>query len=148
MKDKVFLGGSVSSTWRQRLIPFLKIDYFNPLVDEWNESAIRREDDEKARNCNIHLYVVAPETKGFYWAAEVMESLLAYSKAPDTKNRKRKTVLAFLKGIDGNDFSGDGFKRSINAVKSKVEKYGGIVVFDILELVKILNENVMEEEND
>jgi len=39
---RVFLGGTCNkSTWRQRLIKLLKIDYFNPVVDDWNEEALR-----------------------------------------------------------------------------------------------------------
>lgn len=33
---KVFLGGTCNeSTWREKLIPMLKIDYFNPVVKDW-----------------------------------------------------------------------------------------------------------------
>ena len=35
---KVFLGGTCNeSTWRDRLIEMLEIDYFNPVVDDWTE---------------------------------------------------------------------------------------------------------------
>ena len=34
MNNKVFLGGTCNnSTWRDELIPQLKIDYFNPVVE-------------------------------------------------------------------------------------------------------------------
>lgn len=34
-KLKFFLGGTTNNTnWRDKLIPKLKIDYFNPVVDE------------------------------------------------------------------------------------------------------------------
>lgn len=36
MKDKIFLGGTCNeSTWRDRVIKKLKIDYFNPVVEDW-----------------------------------------------------------------------------------------------------------------
>ncbi len=36
MKNKVFLGGTCNeSTWRDRVIKDLKIDYFNPVVEDW-----------------------------------------------------------------------------------------------------------------
>jgi len=32
---KIFLGGTCNeSTWRNRIIPMLEIDYFNPVVDD------------------------------------------------------------------------------------------------------------------
>ena len=35
---KVFLGGTCNnSKWRDKLIPMLNIDYFNPVVDDWTE---------------------------------------------------------------------------------------------------------------
>jgi hypothetical protein len=34
MKNKVFLGGTCeNTTWRKELIDNLKVDYFNPVVD-------------------------------------------------------------------------------------------------------------------
>ena len=42
---KVFLGGTCNeSTWRNRIIPMLAIDYFNPVVDDWNEEEHRFSD--------------------------------------------------------------------------------------------------------
>ena len=39
-KTTVFLGGTCNnSTWRDKLIPLLKIDYFNPVVEDWTEEA-------------------------------------------------------------------------------------------------------------
>lgn len=41
---KVFLGGTTNNTnWRDDLIKKLKIEYFNPVVDDWNEEAQERE---------------------------------------------------------------------------------------------------------
>lgn len=37
-KMKVFLGGTCEGRdWRNELIPKLKCDYFNPVVEEWTE---------------------------------------------------------------------------------------------------------------
>jgi hypothetical protein len=45
---KVFLGGMCNdSLWRERLIPTLEIDYFNPVVEDWNEEAQERELKER-----------------------------------------------------------------------------------------------------
>lgn len=36
---KVFLGGACSGyKWRNKLIPMLKCDYYNPIVKNWSES--------------------------------------------------------------------------------------------------------------
>lgn len=37
-KHKVFLGGTCNrSKWRNELIELLEIDYFNPVVKNWNQ---------------------------------------------------------------------------------------------------------------
>ena len=41
---KVFLGGTCNeSTWRDKLIAMLEIDYFNPVVDDWTEECYQEE---------------------------------------------------------------------------------------------------------
>ena len=41
---KVFLGGTCNeSTWRDKLIKMLEIDYFNPVVDDWTEECYQEE---------------------------------------------------------------------------------------------------------
>ena len=52
---KLFLGGTCTSNWRNDLIPLLEndgIDYFNPIVDDWNEEAQKREYEEKNISCH------------------------------------------------------------------------------------------------
>lgn len=38
---EVFLGGTCASgtNWREKLIPKLDIEYFNPVVDDWDDEA-------------------------------------------------------------------------------------------------------------
>ena len=75
MKNRVFLGGTVaSSTWRDQMIEKLKIDYFNPVVDDWTEEMVKIEDDEKSNKCNIHYYCITNEMKGVYSIAEMVDS--------------------------------------------------------------------------
>ena len=55
---KVFLGGTVNgSKWRDDIIPLLKIDYFNPVVDEWNDEA-RLNEEEAKRTSDYFLFVI------------------------------------------------------------------------------------------
>ena len=63
---KVFLGGTCNNTtWRDELIKKLKIDYFNPVVDDWNEEAYRRELQER-EICDFCLYTITPKMTGVY----------------------------------------------------------------------------------
>ena len=76
---KVFLGGTCAgSSWRDELIPSLdekEIEFFNPVVDDWDEEAIIIEAREK-EICNVHLYTITPKISGMYSIAEVIESVM------------------------------------------------------------------------
>ena len=53
---KVFLGGTCNSDWRKEFIDFLeyeKIDYFNPVVEDW--SADCEANEEEGRICSMPL---------------------------------------------------------------------------------------------
>ena len=71
---KVFLGGTCNnSTWRNQLMPLLSVDYFNPVVKDWNEEA-QKEEEKQKKDCAIHLYVITSETKGVFSIAEAVAS--------------------------------------------------------------------------
>lgn len=52
---KVFLGGTTNnSDWRDTLIKKLKIEYFNPVVKDWNEDA-QKEEIKQRKECDYVL---------------------------------------------------------------------------------------------
>lgn len=64
--NKVFLGGTCADTdWRNELIPLLKVDYFNPVVDDWTPDCIHEENSQKYHFCNVHLYVITNDMKEY-----------------------------------------------------------------------------------
>ena len=95
-KTKVFLGGTCNnSTWRDKLISLLKIDYFNPVVDDWTPEC----QDEEIRQrelCDYCLYTITPKMTGVYSIAEVVD---------DSNKRPEKTILCVLDEDDENIFS-------------------------------------------
>lgn len=52
-----------------------KIDYFNPVVENWNEEAQAEEERQKWEECDIHLYYITPQMKGFFSLIELMDSM-------------------------------------------------------------------------
>mgnify|MGYP000970320331 CR=1 FL=1 len=121
---RVFLGGTCNnSTWRDQLISQLKIDYFNPVVDDWNEAAYQKELYER-KYCDYVLYVITPKMAGVYSIAEVVD---------DSNKRPDKTLFCILKE-DEIDFFDKGQLKSLIAV-AKMVKENGAHVFGSLESV-------------
>jgi len=119
MSKKVFLGGTTAnSTWREELIKDLKIDYFNPVVEDWDEKA-QIEELKQRENCDYCLYTITPEMKGPYSIAEVVD---------DSNKRPDKTILTIL---NKGSFE-DHVKKSLDMVEKMVSDNGG-KVFDNLE---------------
>ena len=126
---KVFLGGTVNgSKWREYIMPRLNIDYFNPVVEEWNDEAYQIELAERA-NCEYCLYVLTPMMKGVYSVAEVVD---------DSNKRPQKTLFCILKKDGDHEF--DEFQmRSMKAV-IKMVLSNGATHFDTLdECISFLN---------
>ena len=126
---KVFLGGTCNeSTWRDKLIKKLKIDYFNPIVDDWNEEAFQRELIEK-EECDFLLFVITPKMTGVYSIAEVVD---ASNKVP------YKTIFCYLTD-DGYLTFDNGQIKSLNKVAEMVERNGGKWFQSLESLAEYLN---------
>ena len=109
MKRKVFLGGTCNGDdWRDKLIPMLRVPYFNPIVEDWTEDCIAKEEQEKEES-SVELYTFTKNHKGLYSVAE-----LFYSAC---KKPYKCTIMCIL--IDGMD---EGQKRSINQVAKLFNK--------------------------
>jgi len=127
--SKVFLGGTCNdSTWRDDLIPKLKIDYFNPVVDDWNEEA-QQEEIKERKNSEYVLYVITPKMTGVYSIAEVVD---------DSNKRPEKTLFCVLNIDDKKEFT-VGELKSLKAVAEMVEGNGGEVFNNLDEIAKFLN---------
>ena len=133
---KVFLGGTCAgSQWREALIPMLKIDYFNPVVEDWNEEAQKQELEER-ENCDYCLCVISPLMQGVYSIAEVID---------DSNKRPKKTVFCYVESeIWGHDieatFSAAEMK-SLDAVGKMVVRNGGTWLQTLEEVADFLNKS-------
>jgi hypothetical protein len=126
---KVFLGGTCAdSLWRERLIPQLSIEYFNPVVSHWNQAAYERELQER-EECDICLYVITPKLEGLYSIAEV---------ADDSNKRPEKTVYCILDEDGGQHFTPHQLK-SLRKVGTLVAENGAFFCEGMDSLVQHLN---------
>jgi len=125
---KVFLGGTCAeSTWRDKLIPMLHINYFNPVVPDWTEECYQRELQERA-NDDFCLYVITTRMQGVYSIAEVVD---------DSNKRPEKTVFAFINETDKKFTAGQ--IKSLDRVGQMVERNGGKYFTSLESVASFLN---------
>jgi len=125
---KVFLGGTKDSRWRDHLIENLKIDYFNPVVEDWTAACQAQEVIQRAE-CDLLLYVISPKMTGVYSIAEAVEDSI---KRPD------KTVFCYILCDEDRHFT-MGQTRSLYAVGKMVERNGGKFFRKLIDVEKYLN---------
>ena len=72
----VFLGGTCNDDmWRDVVMDGLaerNVPYFNPVVDDWNEEAQKKEDEIKNKPDTIQLFVITSKMTGVFSIAEVV----------------------------------------------------------------------------
>lgn len=125
---KVFLGGTCNgSTWREKLIPNLKIDYFNPVVKDWTPDCVKVEEDQKANHCDIHLYYIDAKLSGVYSIAEMIQS---------SHDKTKTTIIQ----INPRGFT-ESMKRSLKACIDLARTNGAITIWseDLTQLANELN---------
>lgn len=125
---RIFLGGTCNnSQWREeQVIPILEklgIEYFNPVVPNWNSEAQQRELEER-ENCDYCLYVITPAMTGVYSIAEVVD---------DSNKRPEKTIFMFLDQDLNTNFTGHQTK-SLNQVGKMIESNGGAFILSLEDL--------------
>lgn len=124
-KKKVFLGGTCNnSTWRDELIPLLKTDYFNPVVDDWTNDT-QMEEIKQREVCDFILYTITSEIVGVYSIAEVIE---------DTIKRPDKTLFCVIE----NGFT-ESQLRSLQATAKMVKLNKGKCFNSLKEVANYLN---------
>lgn len=121
---RVYLGGTCNeSTWRKHMIIFLHdegLEWFDPVVDDWNEEAQKNELRER-KKCNFCLYTITPKMTGVYAIAEIVD---------DSCKQPEKTVFVMLR-YDGEKKFSEGQWKSLNAVAKMVRDNGGQIFVDL-----------------
>ena len=129
---KVFLGGTCNeSTWRDELIPMLKIGYFNPVVEDWTPECMAEEIKQREK-CDYVLYVITPKMIGVYSIAEVVD---------DSNKQPEKTFFVTLPKDQEKIFT-KGQLKSLKSVADMVVKNGGQVTDSLIEIAELLNRDL------
>lgn len=124
---KVFLGGTCNgSMWRDKLIPMLKIDYFDPVVPDWTPECMAEEIRQR-EICDYCLYVITTYISGVYSIAEVVD---------DSNKRPEKTIFCISE--HNGDFA-EGQRRSLEQVGKMVGRNGGKYFNSLEAVAKYLN---------
>lgn len=131
-KKTVFLGGTCNeTTWRGDLIKLLDgsvVNYFDPVVSDWNEEAQKREEQAK-KDSDFCLYVITPKMTGVFSIAEVVD---------DSNKKPAKTLFVVLPESDGSKFD-KGQLKSLDAVKEIIIANGATVYNSLSECADFLN---------
>lgn len=131
---KVFLGGTWNgSTWRETLIPWLKIDYFNPIVEDWTEACIAEEIRQR-RICDFCLYVITPKMTGVYSIAEAVDD--------SNKREPGTTIFCFTEEIGDPTFTEAQIK-SLKQIGRLIESNGGVFLDSLLMVACYLNSQIL-----
>lgn len=126
---KVFLGGTVNgSKWRDEIISKLRIEYFNPVVDVWDDEA-RANEQEAVKTSDYFLFVITPKMNGFYSIAEAVDA--------SNKNPKN-TIFCILESDEGDEWNSHQMK-SVIQTKRMVRDNGAVVLDSLDEIVEFLN---------
>ena len=133
---RVFLGGTcANSKWRDKFIPMLdkdKIDYFNPVVSNWNEEARQKEIYEREHD-DFVLYVLS-RAYSTYSIAEVVD---------DSNKRPNKTICCVLDeptNVSQHSLNRQEFKH-LNQVGKLCERNGAKYFTSLEEVAEYLNNN-------
>ena len=129
----VHLGGTcANSNWRNELIPLLNsnIKYINPVVKNWKYgNNTKMEKQKRMEMCDILLYVITREQRGFSSIASIVD----YSnKVP------KKVIFCILYEFNGLKFEGHMFE-SIKSVEDIVKDNGCKIFYSLKTLANYLN---------
>ena len=131
-KLKIFLGGTCNnSKWREQLIEMLRIDYFNPIVENWTPEC-QAEEIKQRQECDFCLYVITPEMTGVYSIAEAID---------DSNKRPEKTIFCVPKDYEPEPpyhFS-ESQLLSLNATGRLIQENGGYYLNSLESVAVILN---------
>ena len=129
---KVFLAGtSDGSKWRDQLIPKLKIEFFNPVIENMDADDFEKVIHER-EHCDYCLYVITPMMKNFFPIPEVVD---------DSNRRPDKTLYCYLSEDEGKAFTPHQIK-SLQAVGKMINTNGGIWFKSFDDVVEFLNTKV------
>ena len=128
---KVFLGGTCSGyKWRDKLVPMLHCDYYNPIVKNLSEEDRLREVRER-ETADYVLYVITSGMKGVYSIAEIID---------DSNKRPEKTIVCVL--YDGVDRK---MAHSLKAVVNLAKSNGAMICDTLEDIVNLLNNRRKED---
>jgi len=129
--SKVFLGGTcANSEWREKLIPKLNIEYFNPVVSNWTPEC-QTEELKQREECDFVLYTLT-RVYSTYSIAEVVD---------DSNKRPEKTIVCIIneKLKDGKLAMSSQDIKHLDAVGRLVGRNGALYFKSLDEVASYLN---------
>ncbi len=94
-KPFVFLGGTIGSSWRAKLVEKLEVEFFDPIVSDWQPED-RANEEEAKRRATVLLYTITPRQVGYFTIAEMTHAVFEVSR-----DLSKRVCLLFLDEDDG-----------------------------------------------
>ena len=136
---RVFLGGTCNgSEWRSHMeqhLTELGIEFFNPVVEDWDDEAQANEIRER-NTCDFCLYVITPKMIGTYSIAEVVD---------DSNKRPLKTIFVTLRRDDsgrGYISFNDARWKSLGAVRDMIIRNGGTSFTSLEDAARYIDDGI------
>ena len=130
IKPVVFLGGTYvgnTSSWREMVIPRLKIGYINP--EEKDTEDPYEFDSSQREAADYCLYIITPESSNFFAIAEAVQ---------DSNIKPNNTILCIIRDCNGCYFD-DATWYSMECIKKMVRDNGAIIFDTLDESIHFLN---------
>lgn len=139
--NRIFLGGTCAdTTWRDELIERLKnyrVEWFNPVVEDWTPECQANEEDEKNNKCNVHLYVITPEMQGVYSIAEIINSCWQAQLYGTKVNHVVFCVMGYW-----NEKQIRSFDATLKLCQNIAPyRFAGAIINNVDEIIEVLNDN-------
>jgi hypothetical protein len=134
-EHRVFLGGTANgSKWREKLIPLLKVPFYNPVVPDWTPQDYENELHQRAV-CAFLLYVLTPASKSMYSIAEVVD---------DSNKRPERTIFCFLTEEENSESAYTPHElKALNAIGKLIKANGSVWLKNLEEVAEYINSKAL-----
>lgn len=135
MTKVALLGTCNDTTWRDKLIPLLTVEFFDPVIKDrkWSEED-RQNEILQTQNCELVVFAFTPRMTGLFSIAEAI----------DCSNKRPRSTVIFLQESDISDegkrivFT-PSVQASMDAIINLAKANGAKICYDLESVAQFVN---------